>query len=170
MTMTFEGATKSSRYTELMEHQPSVAGHMFWGVVGITFCLAATLGCLYGALVLDKNGPLIAGVAAGVMGVVSVFAIRSHHRFMSAPLERRLAQVKDETVETHVTTSTTHQRKTNVRHTSTRTSHSYHLLLEFEDGERESHEVDEDTARLTATGDIGFAYLKGGVLLDFKPV
>lgn len=166
MTMTFEGAAKSPQFDELMEHQPSIAGHLFWGLVAIVFCLAATLGCIYGATVLEGNIALISAGAALVMAVLSIFAIRDHVRFRSAPLERVLAQVKDETVETHVTTS--HDRKSG--RSRTRTSHSYHLLLEYEDGERESHEVDEETSRLTATGDVGVAFLKGGVLLDFVAI
>lgn len=170
MTMTFDGASQSPAYAELMEHQPDLGSYVFWDVLGIVLCVAATGGCLYGFTVLSDVGALLCGIGAGVMALMSIFAVRGYLRFKAAPLERLLARVKDETVETSVTTTTTHDRRTGRARTRTRTNHEYFLLLEFEDGERESFEVDEETARLTVKGDVGVAYLKGGVLLDFRPI
>lgn len=166
----FEGAAKSPRYAELMEFEPSISAHLFWGTVGIVFGLALTAGCIYGVTVLDDVPQLIAGVAALIMAGVTFWSIRSQLAFKAAPLERVLACVKDESVEVRVSTSTTTDRRTGRTRTSTHTRHEYYLLLEFEDGERESYEVDEETSRMVATGDIGVAYLKGDVLLEFRPV
>ncbi|MFT3714122.1 MAG: DUF2500 family protein [Archangium sp.] len=165
----FDLAAKSPQYPELMEFEPSISGHLFWGTVGIVFGLVLTAGCVYGALVLDDVPRLIAGVGALILAGVTFSSIRSQIAFKAAPLERLLACVKDETVEVRVTNHTSTDSRGRSR-TRTRVHHDYYLLLEFEDGERESYEVDEETSRMVATGDIGVAYLKGDELLEFRPI
>ena len=174
MSTSFEVAEQSPRYPELMKFTPDTSGQtagmvillvflaMFTGVAGVMtfiFLIAGPLALVPALIAL-----------LGAYGFVHVLS--KLIRFRAAPVERLLAAVRDETVETTVETVRETERHHGHRHqrTRTRVRHEHHLLLELRDGQRQSHEVDADLARVVVKGDVGVAYLKAGVLIDFKPL
>src|SRR5262245_53660158 len=108
MTTSFDAAEKSPRYPELMAFTPdtSVAGY----VVLLVFLTIFTGMCAVMTVFFLLGGPLalvpMFMALLGTWGFVHVFGRML--RFRSAPLERVVAIVRDETVETRVETVTEH--------------------------------------------------------------
>jgi hypothetical protein len=102
--------------------------------------------------------PLFGLLFVGIGLFLSIGALVKGLRFSSALLERRVAGVLDERV--HVLRGAQGQ--------GSRTR--YYATLLFEGGERQELGVSSQIAAGLAPGDVGVAYLKGGVLLDFRPV
>ena len=100
-----------------------------------------------------------AGIMAVVpfgMALVGVFffltAVRKQTRLASAPQERLPVRIMDE------------------RTSRSEKSTSYYATLQKEDGDRFEVPVDARTASEIAPGDMGIAYMKGGIMLHFERV
>jgi hypothetical protein len=167
----FRLAHRSPDYAELMHFTPeaSLAGY---GLLLVIEALGAGLGAAFGFQRFAEDPMtqlLVVGGALAVGLVLLGLTTRSMLRYQAAPIERALALVRDESTETRVERSV-HTAPNGTRRVSTRERTEYHLLLELEDGERQSHEVPEELARRVVIGDLGVAYYKAGDLLDFRPL
>ncbi len=168
----FALAEQSPRYDELMALTPeaSVLDYLVLLVlVAMGTAGAAALG--FHHFSNDPMTQLLLVAAVLLVGLSSLgFTFSRMRRYQAAPIERQVALIRDETVETTVEKTVHSAQNGRSRRVSTRVTNEYYLLLELEDGERQSHEVSEELAREVVTGDLGVAYLKAGVLLDFKPL
>jgi hypothetical protein len=152
----FAAARAHASLRELMGRAPSTAGHTLGGLF--------TMGCLVlfcvvaGTLVLGFNhagAGLFAVVPCFIFGVglflLVTFGARMA-RFHGSELERKLVRVLDE--------RTDHSGGEN----STTT---YYVTLEGEDRRRSELRLEGSLAGKLTRDDIGLAYVKGDVLLDF---
>lgn len=154
-------------FAAAMGHTPELRGHMVGGYVG-TGCFGAFSAltglvalCGLGVITLGDLGPLastpapvliVPGLMSAVTGFVALQVARKTREFKAAPLERRPALVRDE------------------RSRSREKSTSYFATLEFADGHREEFPVSAEVASRAVRDDVGVAYLKGGVVLDFRRI
>lgn len=154
----FAAAERSPAHAALMRREPSgtplLVGMGFKGV----FLLVWT--ALTGAMTIFflPHGPMaLAPALMGVFGVVMLVKTSSRAAsFASAPLERRTAVWRDERIQV---SGGSGDRGATTTH---------FVLLEGRDGERVELRCDGSIAGRHAPGDIGVAYLRGGMLLDFQ--
>ena len=154
-------------FAAAMEHTPDLRGHIVGAYVGIgcfgAFSVLTALLALsgLGIIVIGDFGPqsnvpaaaqIIPGLMSAVAGFVALQMARKGREFKAAPLERRPALVRDE--------------RSRAREKST----SYFATLEFADGHREEFPVSAEVASRAVRDDVGVAYLKGGVVLDFRRI
>lgn len=154
-------------FAAAMGHTPELRGHMVGGYVG-TGCFgafSALTGLValsgLGVITLGDLGPLastpapvliVPGLMSAVTGFVAFQLARKTREFKAAPLERRPALVRDE------------------RSRSREKSTSYFATLEFVEGHREEFPVSAEVASRAVRDDVGVAYIKGGVVLDFRRI
>lgn len=133
----FRLASRSPDYPELMQFTPeaSLAGYGLLVVLEVLGVGAAALG--FRRFADDPmTQALVLGGALALGLVLLVVTTRSMLRYHAAPIERVLALVRDESVETTVEQGV-HTARNGKRRVSTRERTEYHLLLELEDGERQ---------------------------------
>lgn len=154
----FASAERAPGYEELMRRVPSAVGQIFGMGCQTVFLLVWTI--LTGAftVLFLPAGPL--ALVPGAMCAFGIFLfVRSTTQaatFAGADLERRLAVWRDERTEV----------SGGGEHSSATTTHF--ALLEERDGKRTEYACAANVAGANAPGDIGVAYLRGGVLLDFQ--
>lgn len=163
----FAAVERDPRLPELLRHTPSAAGTILGLGCGTGFLVVWT--CLAGGMALfllrsfsGHGFPSVIALVPVLMCAVGVFMLlktgAQTARLAGAPLERVVAVVRDE--------------RTSVsgggEHSAARTQH--HLLIELRSGERREYPCSDKVAGMTAPGDIGVAYLRGGMLLDFQRV
>lgn len=167
----FAAAERHPRAKELLAFTPSTTSHTVGGVVGIVFlavfCFMA-FGIVSGILgvgflgcsKLDMPG---LGLGTGLfvvipslvacMGVIGfVLHVRRVAKFQSATLDRSIALVVDKR------TQASGEHATN------------YATLETKGRERREYELDRRAAGRAVLHDIGMAYVKGDVLLDFQRI
>jgi uncharacterized protein (DUF58 family) len=146
-----------------MKHSPEVrsrvAAQSFQGVFFIVFIVVA-LVIFMGALSIGAPGPfLLAPLAFVLIGVAMFIAsIRKGVDFSRAPLKRVPAAVAGE------------RSQVSGGGQNTSASTSYFVTLEFKGGRRKEYSAGDELAGKLSAGDIGVAYLKGRVLVDFRRV
>lgn len=158
-------------------HRPSAAPHLLGAAFGTGFLVLFVLVALAiaggGALLGGFGGATVTGSPWGgalglpfvvvplAMAAFGVYAaVRSAGRaahIASAPLECVAALVRDQ--RTQVSRTGEHG-----------TSTSTFVTLEAEDGERTEYPLQGRLIGRVAVDDIGFAYVQGGALLDFRRV
>jgi hypothetical protein len=145
----FRAARAHAALDELMRRRPSALGYASGALVVFAFLVAFSVGT--GAMTLGI-GCVLAGMAfvhglAFVFGLsmLVTFGVRMAH-FHTATLERRLARIVKE-------------RSTTV---------TSHATLEDEDRQRREYTVRRALAACIAPDDVGVAYVKDDVLLDFQ--
>ncbi len=153
----FAAAERSPGFDELQRRTPSGSGALVGMGLQTAFLVVWTL--IAGAMTIPflAAGPL-ALVPAAMCAFGIVMLVRSSQRtaqFANARLERHVAVWKDERTEV----------SGGGRNSSASTHHF--VLLELRDGQRSEFPCDDRLAGAHAPGDIGMAYLRGGVLLDF---
>jgi hypothetical protein len=156
----FAAAERAPAYAALMRHAPSGTSRLVGLGLSSVFLLAWTVLAGVMTVLFLRAGPL-ALVPAGMTLFGIVLLVRSSTRavgFANAPLERRLVVWRDERVEV----------RGGGENDSASTAHF--VLLEGRDGERVEVSCDARAAGGHAPGDIGVAYLRGGMLLDFRRV
>ena len=99
--------------------------------------------------------PLI-GVVAGV--ILTIGGFKRASEYSSAPLKRIQALVVDERV------------KVSGGSNNTQASTRYFATLQDPEGHRIEYQVDEEIAAAVTEGDIGLAYIKGPILVDFARI
>jgi len=166
----FAAAQQHARLHELMRHAPGTAGRTAGGLFQlgflVFFCVVAGAGLILFLAAARAFGPLegVGGIGrllfllvpclvlgGGIYALVTV--ARRLGRFHSSPLERRLARVLDERLAVSGGESP---------------STSYFTTLEWPDRTRQEFENEGHLAGKLARDDIGLAYTKGHVLLDFQ--
>jgi len=149
---------------KLLRYTPSAtgvgAGHVFITIFGLIFTSFAVFFIVtarrHGAPVIFQVFPLIfvlvglAMVGGGVRGLV---------RLATSPLHRLPARVIGKRQEDSSTTPAKGARST-----------TYYVTIETEDGQRKEHSVRGSLYGQLERGDAGVAYMKGGFLIDFRPV
>jgi len=156
----FAAAERASGYAALLRHTPSETRVLF-GLGCATVFLLGWIAMAVGMTVLFlPAGPM--ALVPGGMAVLGVVLLVTHSSravgFARAPLERRLLVWRDERTEVDG----------GGKHRSATTTHF--ALLEDRDGRRLEVSCDERLAGAHAPGDIGIAFLRAGVLLDFRRV
>lgn len=160
----FAAARAHAGLAALMQRRPSMLGHVVGGVFGlvflVVFCLVAGAMVIFIApQVVTRDGGLFGSLfclvpalilAAGLALLLQ--AARRMARFRSAPLERRLARILDERTEV-----------SGGKHAHT----SHYVTLEWEDRARHEYTVSGLLAGQITRDDLGLAYVKGDVLLEF---
>lgn len=156
----FAAAERAPAYAELMRLEPSPTRHLLGFGCQSVFLILWMLGTFVMTMLFLPLGPL-ALVPAG-MGIFGIVLVARHStrtlRFAQASLERRLMVWRDERTEVSQgdedgSSSTTH-----------------FALLEGRDGQRVEVPCSGSLAGQHAPGDIGIAYLRGDVLLDFRRI
>lgn len=160
----FAAARAHAALATMMRHRPSMLGHVVGGVFSLAFLIVF---CLFaGGFVLMIVPRVLGGdsvLFGGIFCIVPVLILggglvmlwqmgRRMARFRSAPLERKLARILDERTEV-----------SGGKHSHT----TYHATLEWEDRTRCEYTVSGPTAGKITRDDIGLAYVKGDVLLEF---
>ena len=127
----------------------AIGGLLFAGVSVFITVMFATVG-----------GPIaIFPLLFVVFGLTMAFGgLKRSSSFRAAPLQRFRAAVIDERV------------KVSGGGKNSRASTTYYATLQTQEGQRTEFEVIEETASKVAAGDIGLAFVKGGILLDFLVV
>lgn len=167
----FAAARSDPRLKTLMQHVPSTAGHTFGAAFALVFlvgfCVVAALmasafGAFGGAVGYSIGGPTAraGGALFGLVpllilggGIFMLVTVGSRmFRFQSAELERRLARVLDERLEV-----------SGGEHSTT----TYFTTLEWEDKTRREFQNHAKLAGKITRDDLGLAYVKGDVLLEF---
>lgn len=162
----FDAAQRSPRYAEWMSFTPDTSSTGYVVLLAFLAVFTGVCGCMSVLFILGGPMALIpmAMAAAGAFAFFSVLARK--RKFEAAPLERVVVLIREENTE--VSVSHTHQHTRNGSHREARVRQDHFVLLELENGDRQSHQVDAELAHAVTKGDVGIAYLKGGVMLDFK--
>jgi hypothetical protein len=167
----FAAARSDPRLKTLLAHIPATAGHTisaaFALVFLVGFCIVAAMmasafGACGGAVGYSIGGPT-AGAGGALFGLgpllilgVGIFMLVTVAsrllRFQSAELERRLARVIDERIQVSG---------------GENSSTTYFTTLEWEDKTRREFQNHAKLAGKIARDDLGLAYVKGDVLLEF---
>ncbi|MCE9577763.1 MAG: DUF2500 domain-containing protein [Deltaproteobacteria bacterium] len=121
---------------------------MLFGVVFFTFFMSGA----------PRDMQLFGGAFMVVWFGILGYALWRVIRVARAPLERVIAVVVNQR------TSVSSHRHDQHRHTST----SYYVTLQREDGDRAEYTVGGGLAGLVSDADIGVAYVKQDLLLDFR--
>ena len=170
----FEAAERHPSVPELLTRAPSTAKHTLNGACGVmflvVFCViafamaAAFLGGgafsarTFGSTGFGVRGGLVVLVPLAIAGIgLAGFIVHTRRlaRFQRADLVRTIALVVDERVAVR---GGEHARTT------------YYATLEGKDRQRREHRVDAQLAGSIAPNDIGMAYVKDDVLLDFHRI
>lgn len=156
----FAAAERAPSYAELMRREPSATSQMLGFGCQSVFLIAWMLGTFVMTMLFLRAGAgLFALVPAG-MGILGIVLVARHStravRFAQAPLERRVMVWRDE--RTVVSGGG--------KNSSSTTTHF--VLLEGRDSRRIEVPCRGKLAGQHAPGDIGIAYLRGDVLLDFQ--
>ena len=165
----FEIAKRLPAYAAAMEREPDtrevVAGSAF-SVVFMLFFAAVALFIGSTACSVTANSPFggpgpqlfaLVPFAMAAFGIAAaVKAGGRAKRVASSPTERRLALVRDE------------RTKVSGGGENSSASTSYFVTLEYENGSREEHRVSPRAAGRVAPGDVGVAYERAGILVDFE--
>jgi len=162
----FVAAERHTSVPELLGHSPSTAGHMTSGWCSIVFLIlfcagAASLWAVSFAMGWTDDAELgwlfsLVPIVLGSVGLAFlIFSVVGVVRFRSAELVRSIALVVDKR---------TRVGGGEVPNTTCLAS------LETKDRKRREYQVSCRLAQELTVGDLGMAYTKGDVLLDFKRI
>jgi hypothetical protein len=155
----FEAAQRHPELPELLRREPSVTRQMLGegcSVAGLTlFTTLSSIGLLV-FLTASRRSPLwVVPLFFVLLGLfLLAAATKRGSRIHAAPLARDLACVVD--------------KRTEISGADSTTTTKYHATLERTDGQRTEYEVDGRVAGLMAQGDLGVAYTKAELLVDFQ--
>jgi len=156
----FAAVESSPAYAALMKREPSGTKQMLGMGCQTAFLVVWTVASGAMTVAFLPAGPL--AVVPGsmcVLGIVLLVILSAQTaKFARAALERRIAVWKDERTEV----------RGGGKNSSASTTH--YVLLEERDGKRTEVPCEDGLAGAHAPGDIGVAYLRAGVLLDFQRV
>jgi hypothetical protein len=157
----FAAVENSPEYARWMQHTPSTTstalGLGAHTAILVVFCGAGAAMTVFFAV----NAGMLAVLPLLVtcVGLVLLFtSLANAKSFASSPLERRVLVWRDERTEV----------SGGGKNSSATTSH--YVLLEDRRGGRREYSCNSRLAGAHAPGDIGVAFLRGGILLDFKRV
>ena len=156
----FAAVERASGYAELMGRAPSGAAQLAGQSLQTLFLVIWTIVAGAMTLAFLRTGPLALLPALMCAFGVVMLARQSARTaaFAKAALERRIVVWKDERTEV----------RGGGQHSSATTHH--YVLLEDRDGRRAEFSCSAALCGATAPGDIGVAYTRAGVLLDFQRV
>lgn len=145
---------------ELQRHEPSAASHQAANLFGVLFALVfmGVAVVMFAAFQASAPAPFsffpLIFLAAG--GFLLVKTLTRTSRLASAELTRVPALVVDERIQVSGGSGDSSSHTT------------YYVSLETADGERVEYESRGRLNGAITSGDMGLAYLKGEILLDFK--
>lgn len=146
---------------QLLKHRPrtsrAAASMLGQAVVGMIFTGVSVVILIMFAAVA---GPLAVFplIAVGVGVAMTIGGLKKSVSYNSSPLERKRAAIVDERV------------KVNGGGNNSRATTTYFASLRFSDSKRKEFEVPEELAGDLAPGDVGIAFVKGEILVDFLRV
>ena len=154
----FEELRRSTEFARAIVASPSITGHLVGGGCVVVFLLVFVGVAGFMALSASSTigGPVslpftIVPLMIGAVGVFMLFTVLGRARRMAtSPLEREPAIVVSK------------------RSTKSEDSSTHYVTLQFESGIREVSNVSGILYGQLATGDLGVAYRRGGILLDFR--
>ncbi len=157
----FERLAEHPSYERLMRHTPGTAGPavgLYGGAIGAGLFTAVSFFMMI--FMAGFAGPMALVPAAFVVFglVLLVKSLNKATRYSSALMLREPSVILDERT----------QVSGGGENRSARTS--YFATLQFPNGERDEYAVDGRTAGTVTKGDVGVAYLKSDVLVDFQRV
>jgi Protein of unknown function (DUF2500) len=120
------------------------------------FVLFAGVVVLIAAAAKEPFAAVIALVVLAIGAAITLTAGLRAASFSRAPLQRVPAFVADE------------RTKVSDGGSDSSASTTYYATLEQADGQREEFEIDSKLAGAIAPGDFGLAYVRAGLLLDFR--
>ncbi len=162
-------APTTAELLERVERHPELASWLAWSpsessvrfrfgtqlAFGI-FALFAGVGILIAGAPKEPTAAVIALVVLAIGAAITLTAGLRSASFSRAPLERVPALVADE------------RTKVSGGSGNSSASTTYFATLEQADGQREEFEIDSRLAGAIAPGDFGLAYVRAGLLLDFR--
>jgi DNA-directed RNA polymerase subunit RPC12/RpoP len=152
----FAQARQNPAFADWMVHQPSTSAHQGGSAAKILF-LFVWIVIAFAMAAAFPSGMKLFPIGMGLVGAFMVVKeIGFSAKVATGEWERILAVIRDERVAV----------SGGGKNTSATTT--YHLLLENEQGERAEYPCHKRIAATHAPGDIGIAFLKGGVLFDFQ--
>lgn len=157
----FLAVERSPEFDRWIRHTPDASAHETSLGLRTLFLAVFCLGTLFITIVVavqDGAGAFIPALMFGVALWWLVRHLRRAREFSKAPLDRRIVVWRDERT----------QVSGGGENSPARTTHF--ALLESRDGERVEFQCNAELAGGHAPGDIGIAYLRGGILLEFKRV
>lgn len=139
-------------YARAMRHVPksSTAAMLTFGIA------LAGGGGVIGVMATTS----FARTAGWLLALAGVACIALAVFFASTPLERVLAEVASERIQTESRRDDRGSKR----------SRRHYLTLERLDGEKREYRASRELADRLGEGDAGVAYLKAGFLLDFRPL
>lgn len=157
----FAAVENSPEYASLARHRPATLSHSIGGGMTVLVLALVTVAVAFLTVVVAKESGFVAVFPAIVTVLALVMlqrAMKSAQQFSAAPLERHIVVWRDERIEV----SGGGDNRRAVTH--------HYALLENREGERIEFRCGAQLAGAHAPGDIGVAFLRGGILLDFKRV
>ncbi len=152
-----------------VERHPELASWLAWSPPDLSvrfrfgtqlafgiFALLAGVGILIAAAPKEPTAAVIALVVLAIGAAITLTAGLRSASFSRAPLQRVPALVADERTKVHGGGG------------DSSASTTYYATLEQADGQREEFEIDSKLAGAIAPGDFGLAYVRAGLLLDFR--
>jgi hypothetical protein len=157
----FERLEAHSSYERLMQLTPGTAGPavgLYSGVIGagcftaVSFAIMLAVAGFAGPLAFIPGGFIAIGL------VLMVMQLKKAAAYSAAALLREPSVILDE------------RTRVSGGGNDSSASTSYFATLQFPDGSRNEYAVDGRTSGRVTKGDIGIAYLKSDVLVDFQRV
>src|SRR5262245_33742108 len=162
------GAPTTAELLARVEHHPELATWLAWSPpdLGARFRFGTQLAfgifVLFAGVVIliagATKGPTAGVLALVILAIGAAITLTAGLRsasFSRAPLQRVPVLVADE--RTKISGGGNSSAST-----------TYYATLEQADGQREEFEIDSKLAGAIAPGDFGLAYVRAGLLLDFK--
>jgi hypothetical protein len=156
----FAAVERSPQFAALMRHQPSSTRHFVGNGVATLFLIVFTVGSGTMAVFALENG-LIGIVPLFICAVgawMLIAQVNSTSKFAKAKVQRQVSVWRDERTQVSGGSGD-----------SSAVTHHY-VLLETRNGRRQEFECSDELAGAHASGDIGVAFVRGDVLLDFRRV
>ena len=163
----FELARRLPAFDRAMQREPDTTGVVAGGAFSVIFLLffagvalsIGGFGCSMSSHT-GLGGPGIFAIVPVGMALFALFAAAKSGsqaaRVATSPTERRLALVRDE------------RTRVSGGGKNSSASTTYYVTLEYEDGSREEHRVGSRAAGRVSPGDVGVAFERAGILVDFE--
>jgi hypothetical protein len=156
----FAAVERSPQFPALMGHQPSSTRHLVGSGFTTLFMVLFTLASGAVSVFALEAGPVaIVPFAMCCIGAVMLLGqLNSTAKFAKAKVQRVVTVWRDERTQVSGGSGD-----------SAAVTHHY-VLLETRNGRRQEFECSVELAGAHASGDIGLAFVRGDILLDFKRV
>ncbi len=156
----FDAVERSPQFGALMRHEPSSTRHLVGNGFATVFLILFTVASGAMSVVAMEAGPvaIVPLIICGVGAAMLLRQVNSSSKFAKAKIQREVSVWRDERTQV-----------SGGRGDSSAVTHHF-VLLETRNGRRQEFECSDELAGAHASGDIGVAFVRGDVLLDFRRV